>query len=189
LTKKFDIKVDKNWSLFLDRDGVINKRILGGYITTVSDFEFIPGVLESIKYFTTVFNRVLIVTNQQGIGKGLMTEYDLENVHSFMLDGIRKTGGDIDSIYYCPDLSDTKANCRKPSIAMANRAIADFPEICPEKSIMVGDTKTDMIFGRNSGMKTIFVNTKLESNKDIDSDFTIDGLLELKYLIQNNLRI
>ena len=152
-----DFIITKSHSLFIDRDGVINRRIFNGYVSSVKEFEFLPGVLESFAVFNNFFNRIIVVTNQQGIGKGLMTENDLQKIHSFMIKEIEKQGGRIDGIYFCPDLADKPDNCRKPSTFLARQAKNDFPEIDFTKTIMVGDSESDILFGKNAGMKTAFI--------------------------------
>ncbi len=88
----------EGWSLFLDRDGVINKRLVGDYVKKTEEFVFLDGVLEAIATLSTKFNRIFIVTNQQGIGKGLMTEKDLKQVHDSMEKEIVEHAGKIDRI-------------------------------------------------------------------------------------------
>lgn len=169
----FSNQFDSTWTLFLDRDGVINRRPIGDYVKSPESFEFLPGVLDAIKILTEKFGRIFIVTNQQGIGKCLMTEDDLAAVHKKMLYEIEKAGGRIDKVYHCPDLAKSQNNCRKPGLTMANRAKADFPEIKFKKSVMAGDTKSDLQFGRNAGMQTVFINTnrtKLDLSL-IDTEF------------------
>ncbi len=178
--------IDNTWTLFLDRDGVINKRIFGGYITNSSEFEFITGVLESIKYFSSIFYKVIVVTNQQGVGKGIMNELQLTDLHKYMISEISKVGGKVDDIYYCTKLAADINNCRKPSIKMAQNAITDFPKINLTKSIMVGDSQSDIEFGINAGMKTVFVtNDGTGSLPDGLSDITINNLHELKVKIHS----
>ncbi len=178
--------IDNTWTLFLDRDGVINKRIFGGYVTNPSEFEFIPGVLESIKYFSTIFNRIIIVTNQQGVGKGIMTESQLIDLHKYMVNEITNAGGKADAVYYCTKLATAPKNCRKPNINMAQKAFNRFPEIVASKSIMVGDSQSDIEFGNNAGMKTIFVTNDGEDNLATKlSTININNLYELKTLIQS----
>ncbi len=189
MAKQFNINIDRSWTLFLDRDGVINERIPGGYITSPDEFKFLPGVLDSFSIFSATFNRIIIVTNQQGIGKGLMTEEELDIIHSFMIEEIKEAGGSIDKIYYCQDLSEKENNCRKPSTKMAQMAVNEFPDIDLNKSIMVGDTKTDIMFGKNAGMKTIFVETAIEAKHNIYADYIITGLSDLGDLIINNKSI
>jgi len=151
-----------DWTLFLDRDGVINQRIPGDYIKTVEEFEFIPGSLEAIVRFRSMFHRIVVVTNQQGIGKGRMTEAQLSEVHEHMISEVKKAGGRIDKVYHCPKLAREEPLCRKPNIGMAIEAQSDFPGIDFKKSIIVGDSISDMKFGKRLGMKTVFITTKEE---------------------------
>ena len=152
-----DLKlIDKNWTLFLDRDGVINYEKEADYIRNAGEFKFYEGVPEAIGVFTLRFGRIFVVTNQKGIGKGLMTEKDLQRIHDFMMLGINKNGGRIDRIYFCPDLDEASPN-RKPNAGMGLRAKADFPEIDFSRSLMVGNTMSDMKFGKTLGAKTIFI--------------------------------
>ena len=184
MTHNFLTHIDNSWTLFLDRDGVINKRIFGGYITSPQEFEFLPGVLDSLISFSSVFGRIIIVTNQQGVGKGIMTEADLIVVNNHMIGEIANAGGKIDAVYYCTELADTPDSCRKPSISMAQKAVFDFPDIDFVKSIMVGDSQSDIEFGNNAGMKTVFITNEGsdEIPKDM-ADCSINNLLELKTLI------
>lgn len=149
--------VDNTWTLFLDRDGVINVRLIDDYVKNIDEFEFIDGVLEAMSIFNKVFGRIILVTNQQGVGKGLMTMSQLDEVHSFMLQNIENQNGRIDKIYSCPQLKSEPDNFRKPSPKMAFMAKADFPEIDLSKSIMIGDADSDIKFGKNAGMMTVFV--------------------------------
>ena len=149
-------------SLFLDRDGVINRRIIDGYVTRREDFVLIDGVLEAISIFTRNFDHIFMVTNQQGIGKGLMTEADLADIHGWFLKQVESTGGRIDRIYHCPALKSAHSFMRKPSIGMALQARRDFPDVVLKQSVMVGDTASDMLFGRRAGMTTVLVGDEPE---------------------------
>lgn len=154
-------------ALFLDRDGVLNRQIIGGYVTRVEEFEFLPGVLEALAHLSDKFQYIFIVTNQQGIGKGIFTESDLAHIHEFMLDKITIAGGKIDKIYYCPALEKDNSVFRKPSTGMGQQALSEFPDVDINKSVMVGDSVSDMQFGRNLGLKTIFL-TKGSSPDESD---------------------
>jgi D-glycero-alpha-D-manno-heptose 1-phosphate guanylyltransferase len=172
-------KVDSRWTLFLDRDGVINHEKKDEYVLNKSEFKFYDGVLEAMKLFPSKFNNIVIVTNQRGIGKGLMTEDDLTSIHEHMLAEIQSNGGKVDKIYYCTSTEKTAFN-RKPNPGMALLAKNDFPEIDFSKSIMVGNKLTDMLFGRNAGIFTVFTAT---TNPDIafphpDIDFRFNNLPE-----------
>ncbi|MBR6775715.1 MAG: HAD family hydrolase [Bacteroidales bacterium] len=149
--------IDNDWTLFLDRDGVINVRIIDGYVTNITEFEFIPNVIDAFKIFKDKFKRIIVVTNQQGVGKGIMTMEDVDNVHQYMVREITNNGGRIDNVYFCPQLKTVADNYRKPNPQMAYLAQKDFPEIDLSKSIMVGDMNSDVEFGRNAGMRTVFV--------------------------------
>jgi len=164
MTDKISLK--NEWSLFLDRDGVINKRIIGGYVTDPSELEFLPGSLNAIKELSSLFKNIFIVTNQQGIGKGIMTLKDLDNVHRRMLGLINENNGHIDRIFFCPDLASKRPNCRKPGLAMAQMAKKEFPSINFQKSYMVGDSLSDIEFGQNAEMKCVFISNSHEQIND-----------------------
>lgn len=175
--------VDKKWTLFLDRDGVINRRIVGSYVTDIEEFEFLDGVLDAICFFSNVFGKIIIVTNQQGIDKGIMTHAQLAQVHAHLQAQIEQSGGRIDAIYYCSELAKHNPECRKPNIGMALQAQADFPDINFKKSIMAGDSISDMEFGLRLSMKTVFIQTKpedVEAAKALPIDSMCDSLLEFK---------
>jgi histidinol-phosphate phosphatase family protein len=153
-----ELKIDKGWTLFLDRDGVINLHYPNDYVKTWDEFYFLEGSLDALTSLAKIFRRILIVTNQQGVGRGLMSHDDLEFIHAEMLKEVRKHGGRIHAIYAATDLKENDVReMRKPNIGMARRAKKDFPEIDFSKSIVVGDSISDMEFGRNAGMITVFV--------------------------------
>jgi len=154
-----DLKnIDKNWTLFLDRDGVINHDKDNDYIRDWNEFRFYNTTLEAMAILSKHFERIVVTTNQKGVGKGLMSLADLINIHSNMLSAIEKTGGKIDKVYYCTDLADDSPN-RKPNPGMAYQAKHDFEEIELPQSIIVGNRISDMGFGRNAGMYTVFLAT------------------------------
>ncbi|HMO40563.1 MAG TPA: HAD family hydrolase [Saprospiraceae bacterium] len=148
---------DKTWTLFLDRDGVINRRLPDAYVRRWSEFIFEPDVPEAIAILSKFFGRIVVVTNQQGIGKGLMSEADLLYIHRQMVAAIERAGGRIDRVYHCPHLRSDACACRKPQTGMAQQAQADFPDINWTRSVMVGDMPSDIEFGRNAGMQTVFI--------------------------------
>jgi histidinol-phosphate phosphatase family protein len=171
-----DLNIDKSWTLFLDRDGVINKKIENDYVKHWMDFEFLDGVLDAMKILNNKFGRIVIVTNQQGIGKGLYRTEDLELIHKNMLYEINYLGGRIDKVYFSPHLAASKHPTRKPGTGMAIEAKKDFPEIDFSRSIIVGDSMSDMEFGRALGMKTVYISeTKVDDSK---IDFYFPSLVE-----------
>lgn len=159
-------KIDRSWTLFLDRDGVINHEKHNDYIHTWDEFHFYDGVKDAIKIFAEKFKYIIVVTNQKGIGKGVTKPEDLKHIHLNMIKEIENTGGRIDAIYFCPDVDENSPN-RKPNIGMGLQAKKDFPEIDFNKSIMVGNTLSDMQFGKSLGATTIFLpTTRPEVNKN-----------------------
>ncbi len=170
------MKFDNSWTLFLDRDGVINEREEGGYITKVDDFSFIPGTIKAMERLSGIFGRIVVVTNQAGIGKGLMTEKQLQLVHKHMMKTIDLLDGRIDKIYYCPDKPDSQSPNRKPETGMAMQAKADFPEIDFRRSVIVGDSISDMEFGARLGMVKVFIEGKGEDASSVKPDFQFDSL-------------
>jgi D-glycero-D-manno-heptose 1,7-bisphosphate phosphatase len=167
--------IDKSWTLFLDRDGVINHEKYKDYIHNWSEFVFYDGVKEAIKIFASKFKYIIVVTNQKGVGKGVTKIDDLHTIHKNMIGEIEKAGGRIDKIYFCTDLDESSPN-RKPNPGMGLQALKDFPDIDITKTIMVGNTPGDMEFGRNLGIKTVFLPT---TRPDIDtSDKRIDAVYD-----------
>ncbi|MFW5793232.1 MAG: D-glycero-alpha-D-manno-heptose-1,7-bisphosphate 7-phosphatase [Bacteroidota bacterium] len=157
---------DLSWSLFLDRDGVLNERLLDDYIKTPEEFIWKNGVLDSLKYFSQIFGIIVVVTNQQGIGKGIMEESVLLKIHKKMLIDAEKSGGRIDKVYFAPQLAEENSRFRKPNIGMGINAKKDFPQINFKKSVMVGDTFNDMLFGKRLGMKTILISNQRNKMQD-----------------------
>jgi histidinol-phosphate phosphatase family protein len=176
------LKVDNSWTLFLDRDGVINLHFPKDYVKKWDEFYFLDGAIDAIAKFSDIFGHIVIVTNQQGVGKGKMSEETLLEIHRNMLAEIQEKGGRLDSIYAATTLAeDDIFGLRKPKIGMAMQAQSDFPEIDFAKSIIVGDSITDMEFGRNAGMFTVFISEK-ESSDQVESvlvDFKINRLADL----------
>ena len=174
------LNIDSSWTLFLDRDGVINRKRENDYVKNWGEFEFLPGVPEAIKKLSGKFNRVIIVTNQQGIGKGVFTAEALNETHGKMLSEITGAGGRIDKIYYCPSLASENHPDRKPGCGMGLKAKNDFPEIDFKRSIIVGDSITDMEFGRALGMVTVFISENKElinKNREL-IDYSFGSLAE-----------
>ncbi len=177
-------QIDQSWTLFLDRDGVINHEKDNDYILNWDEFIFYDDSPDALAQLKKKFGRMLIVTNQKGVGKGVMSLNDLANIHNNMLQHIEMKGGHIDRIYFCPDLSNDSPN-RKPQPGMALQAKMDFPEIDFSKSIMVGNRLSDMHFGRNAGMHTVFLATTHPETPFPDPliDLRLNSLWELATLV------
>ncbi len=165
------------WTLFLDRDGVINRCLIGDYVKNWSEFEFLEATLSAIPKLNSSFRRIVVVTNQQGVGKGLMSQSDLDLIHDKMLSEIQNAGGFLDKIYACTDLAIHNSLNRKPNIGMGLQAQQDFPDIDFRYAIMVGDTITDMQFGQGLGMRTVFVGD--EAARPVHAQMSVRDLGEL----------
>ncbi len=165
------LNIDKATTLFLDRDGVINKKLDNDYVKCWEEFQFLEGTLSAFSLLSSVFKTIVIVTNQQGIGKSLMTVEDLEQIHYKMLNEITKANGRIDGIYFAPELATDEANTRKPKPDLALMAKSDFPEIQFNNSIIVGDAASDMQFGRKLGMICVGIGSEA-----VDCDLAFSSL-------------
>jgi D-glycero-D-manno-heptose 1,7-bisphosphate phosphatase len=171
--KKNNIKnIDSSWTLFTDRDGVVNEEKKDDYIHTWDEFRFYEGVKEAFQIFNKKFGVIVMVTNQRGVAKGLTKLKDLHLIHRNMVQEIQKAGGRIDKIYVCTDMD---SPFRKPNPGMGLQALEDFAQIDLSKSIMVGNTLSDMKFGRNLGVK---LNTFLPTTrKEVDVNDSIIDLV------------
>ncbi|MDT3739236.1 MAG: HAD family hydrolase [Candidatus Kapabacteria bacterium] len=170
----------KNKAVFFDRDGIINRRIVGEYVAEPDEFILNPEIPEILKYLKKQSFLIILITNQQGVDKGIMSLSELEIVHNFMQKLLQEKSGVIfDEIYYCTDLADTNSFYRKPNPGMLLDAIKKW-DIDPSKSIMIGDSDSDVIAGKKAGTATILVNNE-QSNAN--ADFHIDNLSVLKSLL------
>ena len=158
--------------MFLDRDGVINKKLDNDYVKHWMEFEFMENVLPTFKKLNTIFGTIVVVTNQQGIGKGVYTKEDLEIIHKNMVYELKYFEGIIDKVYFSPYLASENHPTRKPNIGMALEAQKDFPAIDFKKSIIVGDSMSDMEFGRKAGMKTVYIHAEKVTDDKIDFQFS-----------------
>jgi len=153
----------KNRAVFLDRDGTINVDV--GYPSRVEQIEIYPLSIEAVRKIKAAGFLAVIVTNQSGIGRGLLTEADLAEIHHHVRAEFAARDIHVDGIYYCPhfDLSPDPSfrkncSCRKPETGMALRAAADL-DIDLRRSYMVGDKVEDMLFGINIGAVPVLVRT------------------------------
>ncbi|MCL4159332.1 UNVERIFIED_CONTAM: hypothetical protein GTU68_050608 [Idotea baltica] len=147
-------------TLFIDRDGVINKRIVGDYVREPNQFSLLPGVIDAVKKLRDVFDIIIVVTNQQGVGKGLMSDKDVNAIHDKMLELFAGHHVAIDDVLYCPELAVPQAACRKPNIGMALHAKSKFDSIDWSSCTMIGDSTSDIEFGIRLGMHTVLVGDK-----------------------------
>ena len=155
------MEYNRHWTLFLDRDGVLNTCPVLDYILRKEDFEIIEGVPEAIAQLSRVFGRIVVATQQQCVGKGLITQAGLDEIHQHLTEQIEGVGGRLDAIFAATKLEpDDDLLWRKPGPGMAFAAQQRFPEIDFSRAIMVGDTARDMQFGHRLGMQCILVGYK-----------------------------
>jgi len=168
-------EINKNWTLFLDRDGVINVESVGSYITSWSEFKFHEGALDAIRTLSHLFGNIIVVSNQRGVGRGIMSMEALREINANMRAAITESGGRVDKIYAATAVKDEDHN-RKPNTGMALQAQEDFPSIDFKKSVMIGNSLSDMEFGKRLSMHTVFLTTKHEPfslpNDLIDEQFS-----------------
>lgn len=179
-------EINKKWTLFLDRDGVINERLVGDYVKKWEEFKFFDDVLEALKIANEKFDTIVVVTNQQGVGKGKMTLESVNDIHHQMIEIIETNGGRIDKIYVCPNLKHNNPKCRKPNTGMGEQAQLDFPNIDFEKSVLLGDSASDIEFGKRLGMKTVFVTTKpedFEKAKEIGYNMEVESVAKFMAML------
>lgn len=164
-------------AVFLDRDGVIN--IEKEYLHTVEAFEFIDGVFDACRHFQHLGYKLVIVTNQSGIGRGFYTEDDFETLTLWMLEQFRRHGVLIDAVYHCPHTPDTACSCRKPNPGMMLQAAQEH-NIDLSDSWMIGDKESDIEAALAAGIgHTILVRSGHAINeKESRADYLLDSIKE-----------
>lgn len=195
-------------AVFLDRDGTINKieeTDKPVFVTSYEKFEFYEDVAEAIKLLNRLGVKVIVVTNQPSVARGLCTEKEVEDLHRSMIEDLRKQCAKVDAAYFCPHHPETHhkdipkhaekyridCTCRKPKTGMMLRAEREFG-IDIKKSFVVGDRTVDIQQGKNAGCRTILVKTGM-SGRDgkyaAQPDFTCSTLMEAAKLIERNLTV
>ena len=173
-------------AFFFDRDGVVNVSPGGGYVLRWEDFHFNDGVVEALAWLRRKGFVLVLVTNQQGVGKGLMTQAALDDIHARMQAALTEHGAQFDAIYACTCLkSNPKCLCHKPSPEMALRAAMEH-DLDLAKSWMIGDHDRDIEMARNAGMPgTIRILSEKEAT--VPATHTLASVSELLPLLQRVL--
>jgi D-glycero-D-manno-heptose 1,7-bisphosphate phosphatase len=144
-------------TVFLDRDGVLNRKLPEGeYVSAWEHFHLLPGAAEAIGRLKRAGLRVVVVSNQRGVALGLYRAEDVERIHAQLQKELAAHRAQIDGFYFCPH-DKGECNCRKPLPGLFQQAQSQFPDIQPETSLMIGDSLSDIEYGRNLGMTTIFI--------------------------------
>jgi D-glycero-D-manno-heptose 1,7-bisphosphate phosphatase len=172
--------MNKIKAIFFDRDGVVNLRIVHDYIKKAEEFRFLPDFLELYPKVIKAGYETLLITNQQGVSKGLMTLSQLEGVLDYMQNYlVNRFGRGFKDIFYCTDLAESGSYYRKPNPGMILEGI-DKWNIDIAKSWMIGDSPTDSIAGKKAGLKTILIG----DYKDVkEADFIVKDLYDLEYSV------
>ncbi len=152
-------------TVFLDRDGVLNRKAPEGeYVSRWDLFHPLPGVADALRMLREAGLRVYVVTNQRGVALGLYGMEDVEALHARMSSELESHGARIDGFFVCPHDRDA-CTCRKPGVGLFEQARALHPEIAWETSVMVGDSISDVEAGARLGMRTIFIDGDPETQK------------------------
>lgn len=161
-------------AFFFDRDGIVNVLLKGDYVKNYKEFEFTPQIFKILEIIKNNNFLAIIITNQQGIGKGLMTENDLAKIHKQMQKDLKKSiGTEFDDIFYCGCLHSKNCNRRKPNPGMITDAITKW-NIDSNKSFMIGDSLSDIEAGKKAGLKTILIG----NYKNSEADYVFENLDE-----------
>lgn len=173
-------------AIFIDRDGVINKDPGGwtehSYVTQWKDFHFLPGALDALALLKKSGFKVVIISNQAGVGKNLFSREDLDRVTVKMLAAINDHGGFIENVYYCMHKKEDNCNCRKPKTGMLEDAMKTY-EAKPHETYFVGDSIVDVEAGTKLGIETVLVlsgKTSLEESRKwpIKPNYIFKNLME-----------
>lgn len=170
-------------TLFLDRDGVINVRNFDGYITSTEDFKFKSNVIEGLQLLSPLFDRIIVVTNQQCIAKNILSKSNLDAIHRYMLQMLETNKIHIAAVYVAENLKGAANDRRKPLPVMGIEAKLYYPAIDFKNSWMVGDTDSDIKFGMNLGMHTAAI--KSNERLTLSPTLLVDDLIELFQKIKN----
>ena len=166
----------ENKVIFLDRDGTINKDF--GYVYQKSKLEFLPGVIEALHLLKDAWYKLIIITNQSGIGRGYFSLNDYNEFNQYMIEELKKLNIEIDKVYYCPHTDEDKCNCRKPNIGLFENAIKEY-NVDIENSYVIGDNERDLSVCDKYNLKSILL------YKNSDKYLCKKDLLDAaKYILQ-----
>jgi histidinol-phosphate phosphatase family protein len=148
-------RIAESRAVFLDRDGVINRKLPEGrYVSSWEEFAFLPGVPEALADLADAGLRVVVVTNQRGVARGVVSESVLGEIHRRMRAEIAASGGCVDAVYYCPH--EGGCDCRKPRTGMLERAERELGLDLAE-AVLIGDRLSDIQAGAAVGAATVLV--------------------------------
>lgn len=169
-----------NKALFLDRDGVLNVRLVDDYVRTPEQLLLLDDILPALIAAKSRGYHLIVITNQQGVGKGLMSDADLDRVHHTLQELLRdRAGVDLDAIYVCTSLASAQDPRRKPSPGMLLEALQDF-HLDPKLCWFLGDSETDVLAGRAAGVRTCLFDPAVAAGQHSTvADVAIDNLTQI----------
>jgi D,D-heptose 1,7-bisphosphate phosphatase len=181
-------------TIFLDRDGVISVFTPNDWIKSWSEFRFLPGALEGLKKLHDSKYRIVIISNQAGVNKGVFSERDLNHLTENMKLLLKKHGVELAKVYYCTHTAEENCDCRKPKPGLFYRAQEELGDINFGESFFVGDSEVDAQAGKAAGVKTILVlSGKTRDAKETESwtakpDFIVKDLREAAEIIMGDIK-
>ncbi len=170
-------------AIFLDRDGTLVEDI--GYHHKLENFKLIPNAIEGLKLLRNY--KLIIVSNQSGIGRGYYTMKDFENFNNHLIQELKKNNIKIEKTYICHHRPEDNCGCRKPKAKLIKDAAKEF-DIDLKKSCMIGDKKIDIDMGHNAGCKSILVLTGngMQKKNESNADYVAKDLLDAAKWIRKN---
>lgn len=172
----------KKKAIFFDRDGVVNFRIVGEYINREENFVFTPDFLDILPILKSKGYLIILISNQKGVGKGIMTNDELEQVTKFMKNYLlRNVGVEFDDILFCTDVDETTSWRLKPNPGMILEAIEKW-NIDTDNSWVIGDSAKDIIAGKRANIKSVLVGINSET-EEIEPDYRVSNLIDFVKLI------
>ena len=174
----------ENKAVFFDRDGIVNLKLYNDYVKNIDEFIFLDDFFDTFKIVKSMGFLAFLVTNQQGIGKGLFTESDLKEIHTYLQNQLaERTGFKFDEISFAPNLAIENDFRRKPNPGMILELMQKY-NISPSKAIMIGDSYSDILAAKNAGIRSIQIS---KYTYEISPDFHFYSLKELNFRLQNIL--
>ena len=162
-------------AVILDRDGTIV--VDHGYLEDPAQLQFLPGAVEGLRLLRGRGHRLVVVTNQSGVGRGRFPLARLEEIHARLLDMLRAAGAEIDGIYYCPHRPEDHCACRKPQPQLVLQAASDLG-FDPAAAVVIGDKSSDIELGRNLGAITMRVGQCSDAADGVAPDYWVSDLVE-----------
>jgi histidinol-phosphate phosphatase family protein len=136
--------VNAGTTVFLDRDGVVNRRVEGDYVRSWAQLEPRPGAIDAVAALTLRARRVVVVTNQRCVALGIVSREDLEDMHARLAHAVAVAGGRLGGVLVCPHGLEDRCGCRKPAPGLVLEAARRWPDVALTQAVLVGDSESDL---------------------------------------------